>query len=153
LIGAASAYYQTRWTLQAAHEQLISQQEQTRRTLQATHEQLISQQVSKGFELLGQHDSDKIVVRLGGIYALEGVMKTSEQYHQPVLEALCAFVRDGANTDTPEPPADIQATLTVIGRREGGIGDVDLSGAHMPNVRLFGLRQMVDILLYDWSQF
>jgi hypothetical protein len=39
------------------------------------------------------------VVRLGGIYALEGVMNTSEQYHQPVLEALCAFVRDGTKAD------------------------------------------------------
>ena len=31
--------------------------------------------------------------RLGGLYALEGVMNTSSDYHQPVLEALCAFVR------------------------------------------------------------
>jgi hypothetical protein len=36
-------------------------------------------------------------VQLGGSYALEGVMNTSEQYHQPVLEALCAFVRDGTS--------------------------------------------------------
>jgi hypothetical protein len=43
-----------------------------------THDQIISQQVSKGFELLGQQGSDKLVVRLGGIYALEGVMNTSE---------------------------------------------------------------------------
>jgi uncharacterized iron-regulated membrane protein len=41
---------------------------------QASHELLISNQVSKGFEQLG---SDKVVVRLGGIYALEGVMNTS----------------------------------------------------------------------------
>jgi len=46
-------------------------------------------------------------------------MNTSEQYHQPVLEALCAFVRDGTRTYTGEgPPAtDIQAALTVISRR------------------------------------
>ena len=90
LIGAAVAYLQ------------FTQQQQTSRDL------LISNQVSKGFEQLG---SDKLVVRLGGIYALEGVMNTSEQYHQPVLEALCAFVRDGTRTDTGEgPPAtDIQA--------------------------------------------
>ena len=90
LIGAVVAYLQ------------FTQQQQTSRDL------LISNQVSKGFEQLG---SDKLVVRLGGIYALEGVMNTSEQYHQPVLEALCAFVRDGTRTDTGEgPPAtDIQA--------------------------------------------
>jgi hypothetical protein len=46
---------------------------QTQLTLQASHDQIISQQVSKGFELLGQPGSDKLVVRLGGIYALEGL--------------------------------------------------------------------------------
>jgi hypothetical protein len=63
---------------------------------QASHELLISNQVAKGFEQLG---SDKEVVRLGGIYALEGVMNTSEQYHQPVLEALSAFVRDNTRNE------------------------------------------------------
>ena len=72
-----------------AYLQLSSQQ-------QASRELLVSNQVSKGFEQLG---SDKLVVRLGGIYALEGVLNTSEQYHQPVLEALSAFVRDGQNRD------------------------------------------------------
>jgi hypothetical protein len=75
LIGAAAAYLQF-------------QQQQT-----WAHDLLISNQVSKGFELLGNKDG-QIGQRLGGIYALEGVMNTSDQYHQPVLEALCAFVRD-----------------------------------------------------------
>jgi Pentapeptide repeats (8 copies) len=109
LIGTGFAYYQSQLTI-------------------------ISQQVSKGFEQLG---SDKIVVRLGGIYALEGVMNTSEQYHQPVLEGLCAFVRDGTKTDTGQrPPAtDIQAALTVIGRR-AGTGVVDLNGSHVSKAKL-----------------
>jgi hypothetical protein len=105
LIGTGFAYYQSQ----------LAQQ--------ATHDQIISQQVSKGFEQLG---SDKLVVGLGGIYALEGVMNTSEQYHQPVLEALCAFVRDGtkAQTDQRPPATDIQAALTVIGRHAVGTGIV-----------------------------
>ena len=92
-----------------AYLQLSSQQ-------QASRELLVSNQVSKGFEQLG---SDKPVVRLGGIYALEGVMNTSEQYHQPVLEALCAFVRDNTRNEKGEgpPTTQIQAALTVIGRR------------------------------------
>jgi hypothetical protein len=61
----------------------------------AAHDLLISNQVSKGFDQLGQGGDDKVAVRLGGIYALEGVMNDSERYHKPVLEALCAFVRDG----------------------------------------------------------
>jgi len=131
LIGAGFACYQTQLNLQASNNQL-----------KASHDQLISQQVSKGFELLGRTNTsadksgDKTVIRLGGIYALEGVMNTSEQYHQPVLEALCAFVRDGTKEDKGQgpPPTDIQAALTVIGRRKPGEGVVDLTGAHIPKV-------------------
>src|ERR1700730_1166170 len=57
LIGAGFAYYQTQLTQQASHDQI-----------KASHDQIISQQVSKGFEQLG---SDKLVVRLRGIFALE----------------------------------------------------------------------------------
>jgi uncharacterized protein YjbI with pentapeptide repeats len=104
----------------------------------ASHELLISNQVSKGFEQLG---SDKPAIRLGGIYALEGVMNTSEQYHKPVLEALSAFVRDGTRTETGDgpPPTDIQAALTVIGRRAAiGTGTPNLANSHIPKVDLGG---------------
>src|ERR1700720_4430696 len=84
LIGAALAYLQFTQQQQTSQQQFGQQQ-------QASHDLLISNQVSKGFEQLG---NEKIVVRLGGIYALEGVMNTSEQYHRPVLDALSAFVRD-----------------------------------------------------------
>jgi uncharacterized protein YjbI with pentapeptide repeats len=99
----------------------------------SAHDLLISGQVSKGFDQLGQGGSDKITIRLGGIYALEGVMNTSEQYHQPVLETLCAFVRDSTKdkTDNGPPAADVQAALTVIGRRSTPGGRVDLHGAHI----------------------
>jgi Pentapeptide repeats (8 copies) len=120
----------------------------------AAHDLLISNQVSKGFEQLA---SDKIVMRLGGIYALEGVMNTSEQYHGSVLEGLCAFVREtsGGNTKKPttdgqaesnggkpekvgreEPTTDVQAALTVIGRRAAGPGQVDLGQVSIPRAML-----------------
>jgi uncharacterized protein YjbI with pentapeptide repeats len=110
----------------------------------ASHDLLISNQVSKGFEQLG---SEKVVVRLGGIYALEGVMNASAQYHQPVLEALSAFVREGAKLPTTPPPPgpptqglpkDIQAALTVIGRRSAGLGSVDLDNTSIINANLDG---------------
>jgi hypothetical protein len=104
----------------------------------AAHDLLISNQVAKGFELLGNKDN-QIQQRLGGIYALEGVMNTSEQYHQPVLEALSAFVRDGTQTAVGDkPPAtDIQAAVTVIGRRAAiGSGDPDFSGANLQKADL-----------------
>jgi hypothetical protein len=62
LIGAGSAYVQFSQQQQTAQQQFTQQQ-------QASHDLLISNQVSKGFEQLG---SNSVVVRLGGIYALEG---------------------------------------------------------------------------------
>jgi uncharacterized protein YjbI with pentapeptide repeats len=126
LLGAGLAYLQ------------FSQQQR------ASHDLLISNQVSKGFEQLG---SEKVVVRLGGIYALEGVMNNSDQYHQAVLEELTAFVREGKRDNTtstysmhmlPALPRDIQAALTVIGRRSPGPGVVNLIVADIAIANLAG---------------
>ena len=56
-------------------------------------------------------------------------MNTSEQYHGPVLEALCAFVREHTieKIVSKQPATDIQAALTVIGRRAEGRGTLDLN--------------------------
>jgi uncharacterized protein YjbI with pentapeptide repeats len=120
LIGAAAAYLQ-----------FIQQQ-------QASHDLLISNQVSKGFEQLANDNS--VTMRLGGLYALEGVMNTSSDYHQPVLEALCAFVRGGTVVLTEgvkrSPATDIQTALTVIGRRKPGVGDVSLARVKIPGADL-----------------
>jgi uncharacterized protein YjbI with pentapeptide repeats len=139
LVGAGLAYLQFTQQQQASQQQFLQQQ-------QASRDLLISNQVSKGFEQLG---SDKVVVRLGGIYALEGVMNASEQYHQPVLEALCAFVRDSTRflrTDRP-PSTDIQAALTVIGRRSAGTGRVDLTDAHIPHASLVNAKLSDAVLI------
>jgi hypothetical protein len=105
LIGSAFTYYQF-WQQQ----QHSSQQEK------ASHEAKMGDQFVKGLELLG---IKQVITRAGGVYLMGEVMNTSEQYHRPVLEALCAFVRDVSRTANGEgPPAtDIQAALTVIGRR------------------------------------
>jgi uncharacterized protein YjbI with pentapeptide repeats len=120
LIGAGFAYLQ------------FQQQQQSSRDV------LISNQVGKGFELLGNKEK-QLEQRLGGIYALEGVMNTSEQYYRPVLEALCAFVREETKASTGDgpPAADIQAALTVIGRRKAiGEGKPDLTYAYIPGANL-----------------
>jgi hypothetical protein len=128
LIGAAFALFQFLQQQKAAQEQQERAQIQFREQQKAAHDLLISNQVSKGFEQLA---SDKIEMRLGGLYALEGVMNTSEQYHGPVLEALCAFVREhtsiGKTVSEKQPATDIQAALTVIGRRAEGPGTLDLN--------------------------
>jgi hypothetical protein len=144
LIGAGFAYYQSQLAQQASQNQIA-----------ASRDQLISQQVSRGFEQLA---SDKLAMRLGGIYTLEGVMNASEQYHKPVLEALCAFVREGTKVQAvlvdpakgvfgksslgnsmhePLPPAtDIQAALAVIGRRAHTADVARLPGANLSGIDL-----------------
>ena len=107
----------------------------------SSHDVLISNQVAKGFELLGNKDKEPMQ-RLGGIYALEGVMNNSEDYHQPVLEALSAFVRVETKTETGEgpPPDDIQAALSVITRRKSGFKELPLflGKVHIPKADLGG---------------
>jgi uncharacterized protein YjbI with pentapeptide repeats len=147
LIGAAAAYLQ------------FTQQQQ------ASHDLMINNQVAKSFEQLG---STETATRLGGIYGLEGVMNSSEQYHQPVLEALCAFVRESttrrqgtltawlkvllldANERTTgkvndAPTTDVQAALRVIARRNPGRGRVNLAGANIPGADLFGALEGADL--------
>jgi uncharacterized protein YjbI with pentapeptide repeats len=141
LIGAVVAYLQ------------FTQQQQ------ASHDLLISNQVSKGFEQLA---GKEMAMRLGGIYGLEGVMNTSDQCYQPVVEALCSFVREsttrrqvtlttllealfapprwhrGERQYKPTPATDVQAALTVIGRRkeELRLGYLNLAGAKIPGADL-----------------
>jgi hypothetical protein len=155
LIGAGSALFQFLQQQQTTQSQFLQQQkaaQEQQQTAQkqfseqqrATHDLLISNQVSKGFEQLA---SKEPVMRLGGIYALEGVMNTSDQYRLPVLEALCAIVRDKHNQDDrglrERTATDIQAALTVIGRRTKGPGVVNLakagiSGAYLDDANLSG---------------
>ena len=91
-----------------------------------------------------QLGSDKLDVRIGGIYALERVARDSARDHPTVMEVLCAFIREHSHEPWPPPDhsfadreqepstrPDVQAAVTVIGRRdtERDIGRIDLTGA------------------------
>jgi hypothetical protein len=132
LLGAGFAYLQFQQQQQTSRLQSEQQQK-------AARELLISNQVAKGFELLGNKEKD-ITMRLGGIYSLEGVINTSEDYYRPIVEALCAFVRDNTKTNTGEnaPSTDVQAALTVIGRRRAiGETDLNLRNVNIPKANLY----------------
>jgi uncharacterized protein YjbI with pentapeptide repeats len=145
LLGAWLAFLQFSQQRQTTQFQIDKQQQAAQQQQQqAARDLLISNQLSKGFEQLA---SDKIAMRLGGIYALEGVMNASdrpEQYRGPILDMLCAFVREytiGKNV-AEKPAIDIQAALTVIGRRKGqelpDLAKVDIPGANLSGANLRG---------------
>lgn len=126
--------------------------ERQARTAEQGH---ITDRITKAVEQLGAEKTVKKVengktveftepnleVRLGALYALERIAQDSERDHIPIMETLCAYIRENSNArkptevvagfwekahngtlkdwrkHTPPPRADIQAALRIIGRR------------------------------------
>ena len=134
------------------------------RRVRAVEEGQITERFTQAIAQLGD---DKMAIRLGGIYALERIAKDSEKDHGPIMEVLTAYVRENAPRQEQDPqncakkpPTDIQAILTVIGRRKttdikrlddfldltnthlAGITlyKADLSGANLSRARLHGVN-------------
>jgi uncharacterized protein YjbI with pentapeptide repeats len=118
--------------------------------VQLTQTRLITERFSKAVEQLG---SEKIEVRLGGIYALERIAQDSDRDHWTIMEVLTSFIKEKTSVKrlskekirvkayerwqqdekgmsdqqnwnsairdlaTELMTKDIQAALTVIGRR------------------------------------
>jgi hypothetical protein len=67
---------------------------------------------------VGQLEASRMGERIGGIYALKGVMNDYHPDQPIVLDALTAFIREAARRpDSSNPPPDIQLALTVIASR------------------------------------
>lgn len=57
-------------------------------------------------------------VRLGAIYSLERIAHDSFRDHWPIIETLCAYVRQESKApELPEPRVDVQAAIYAIGKR------------------------------------
>ncbi|MBD2086566.1 MULTISPECIES: pentapeptide repeat-containing protein [unclassified Coleofasciculus] len=131
----------------------------------AAQDKQITERFTKAIELL---DSEKISSRLGGIYALKRIAEDSKKDHWTIMEVLTAFVREKAplkkeeiqQEQSPKIPTDIQAALTVIGRRNvkrdpnnqrlnlqnTNLGGADLREADLQRAKLSGTKlQSVDL--------
>ena len=116
--------------------------------LKATQKNVVvaeEKQVTERFtQAINQLGSEKIEVRLGGIYALERIAKDSAKDHWTIMEVLTAFVRERSpalnlkksnpkqtlltdflpqsqpseDSAHPKIATDVQAALTVIKRRD-----------------------------------
>jgi uncharacterized protein YjbI with pentapeptide repeats len=131
----------------------------------ATREGQITERFTRAIDQLGavnEKGEKKLEMRLGGIYALERIAKDSRKDHWQVMEILTAYVREIApwngnktpnlQEEPPKPATDIQAVLTVLGRRNReyeredqrlnlsrvDIRGADLIGAHLERA---GLRE------------
>ena len=114
------------------------------RNLQLTEDKNVTDRFSKAVEMLA--DSEKLEVRLGGIYSLERIARDSKADHSVVMEVLTAFVRARSprteETEENQEPIsqDIQSALTVIGRRTPTENEqtIDLSAANLIRANLSG---------------
>ena len=70
-----------------------------------------------------ENTSANIEGRLGPVYPLERISQDSDRDHMQIMKILCAYSRTNAPWDpetsmlSKDPRANIQAALTVIGRR------------------------------------
>jgi hypothetical protein len=91
--------YFTAQTLRTSQETLRVNQ----KTLETTQQGQITERFTKAIEQLG--DKERLMVRLGGIYALERIARDSESDHWAVMEVLTAFVREQGLIPTFVSPA------------------------------------------------
>ena len=142
--------YLTQRRTKATEETLRVSQE----TLKVTRETQITDRFTKAVAQLGAADSQgkkQLEIRFGGIYALERIAKDSAYDHWPIMEILTAYVRENApwqqretydteskERDIRQPEKDIQAIMTVIGRRtkEQDKGKLDLIGVSLQRAYL-----------------
>ncbi|MER7576319.1 pentapeptide repeat-containing protein [Streptomyces sp. NPDC126514] len=102
----------------------------------------------EAIKLLG---SDNVTQRLGGVFALERIMRDSAKDHALVVQVLAGFIRQHASQPLPslmETSArfqrgplgeDVQAALAVLGRRprREESFEIDLRSVHLVNAWLF----------------
>ena len=135
-------------------QQLEADRRQLRQQLAAAGQEQTADRFARAVDQLG---SDRVDVRLGGVYGLGRVaalaatqaatQAAAAQDRVQVFEILSAYVRahsrrppaDAAERSTlPGRLADIQAAMNVLGRRTVLPGDtpLDLSGSLLPGSRL-----------------
>ena len=139
----------------------------TWRRITATEEGQITERFTRAIDQLGainEKGEKKLEIRLGGIYALERIARDSPRKdHWQIMEILTAYVRENASWKDddeeeseetsnekkrlPKLPTDIQAVLTVLGRRIRAYEKADqsldltrtnLRGANLKNAHLEG---------------
>jgi hypothetical protein len=139
LSGALFGGYLGLGQLELGRKELQYNLQASQRTQELTREGQITERFTRAVDQLGHQALD---TRVGGIYALERIARDSQVDHGPIMEILTAFLREhgrsgfsvpdleaactetnvGADTGSGDvaPPrlrADLQAALTVLGRR------------------------------------
>jgi Pentapeptide repeats (8 copies)/Pentapeptide repeats (9 copies) len=104
-------------------------------------------QVTERFtQAINQIGSEKIEVRLGGIYSLERIAKDSPKDHWTIMEVLSSFIKERspipAEASSSPITTDVQAATKVIARRiyqnESPSQHIDLSKTNLTGASFSG---------------
>ena len=156
LIYTARNFTLSRRQLELSQQAMRLTETGQQRTLELTEQGQVTDRYTKAIEQLG---SDKLDVRIGGIYALERVARDSAKDHPTVMEVLAAFIRVHSYEQWPlggEPKRwtrpDVQAAITVIGRRDVQRDiqgrPIDLYGATLTSAQLRSANLRGAVLRY-----
>jgi uncharacterized protein YjbI with pentapeptide repeats len=129
---------------QLARRTLELTQQGQQRTHELTEQGQVTERYTKAIEQLG---SEKLDIRIGGIYALERIARDSVRDDPTVMEVLTTFIRQHSSVRevpgrdavarSPRVEADMQAALIVIGRRKAqDIARIKLPGAKLSRADL-----------------
>lgn len=119
------------------------------KNLEATQEKQVTERYTQAINQLG---SENLTIRTGGIYSLERIANDSRRDHATIMEVLSSFIQTESVSLNPELvnsdskiEKDIQAALTVIGRRrveydsrQLDLTKANLSGADLNDAKLNG---------------
>jgi len=103
----------------------------SRRTLELTEQGQVTDRYTKAIEQLG---SEKVEVRIGGIYALERIARDSAKDHPTVMEVLTAFIREHSREQWPlqDPSRPEQERSTRPDLTSAHFNGADLRGTRWP---------------------
>ncbi|MFD1544156.1 pentapeptide repeat-containing protein [Nonomuraea guangzhouensis] len=147
LLLTAQGLAQTAKSIDASREELLI----ARKGLEVAQKGQVTDRFSKAVEQLGGKSMD---VRIGGVYALDGIGRDVPAYRQTTVDVLASYVVGNGRTSTKKQfgqARDVQTMLTVLGRvrpvgaKDGWIdlsharlGGATLQGAYLPRNRMFG---------------